>query len=114
NGTLRVDGDTWLAARCGSDLRHNDFYARPIRAHTSPIYVSSGETWNYVDRSELEYLLTLVDGGLSFVRQTALHHPHGTVTHHHGEADHLAYLEGPFHEARDAIHRRLHALNIPH
>ena len=27
--------------------------------------------------------------------------------HHHGEADHRAYLERPFHEARSAIDRRL-------
>ena len=34
-------------------------------------------------------------------------HAPGTVTHHHGEADHLAYLERPFHQARQAILERM-------
>ena len=34
--------------------------------------------------------------------------------HHHGEADHLAYLERPFLQAREAIHRRMHQLGVPH
>ena len=36
-----------------------------------------------------------------------LRRPPGTVTHHHSEVDHDAYLERPFHEAREAISRRL-------
>ena len=36
------------------------------------------------------------------------------VTHHHGEADHLAYLERPFLEAQAAIHQRMHQLGIAH
>ena len=28
--------------------------------------------------------------------------------------DHLAYLQRPFMEARDAVHRRMDALGIPH
>jgi hypothetical protein len=35
-------------------------------------------------------------------------------THHHGEADHQAYLERPFHQARAAIHRRMHELGLHH
>ncbi|MBA2363969.1 MAG: hypothetical protein H0V86_10605 [Chloroflexia bacterium] len=47
---------------------------------------------------------------MKFSRQ---HRP-GTVTHHHGEQDHLAYLERPFLQAREALHRRLHAAGIDH
>jgi len=52
-------------------------------------------------------MLTLIDGGLAYIRQTAHHHPPGAVTHHHGQDDHLAYLERPFQEARLAIQRRI-------
>jgi hypothetical protein len=41
-------------------------------------------------------------------------HRPGTVTHHHGEQDYLAYLERPFLQAREALHRRLHAAGIDH
>ncbi len=40
--------------------------------------------------------------------------PPGTVLHHHGEPDHQAFLERPFEEARDALHRRLHRLGLQH
>jgi hypothetical protein len=59
-------------------------------------------------------MLTLIEGSLSYIREIAPHYPPGTVTHHHGEEDHRAYLERPFHEAREAIHRRRHELGIPH
>jgi hypothetical protein len=32
---------------------------------------------------------------------------HGNITHHHGEDDHMAYLERPFIEAQDAVHERM-------
>jgi len=35
-------------------------------------------------------------------------------TGHHGEANHQAYLERPFHQARAAIHRRMHELGLSH
>jgi hypothetical protein len=58
------------------------------------------------DKDVAQYLLTLTEGDLTYVRESApIHRPAG-VTHHHGEADHLAYLERPFIEARDAILRR--------
>ena len=37
-----------------------------------------------------------------------------SVPHHHGEADHQAFLERPFDEAPAAIHKRLHELGIAH
>ena len=43
---LKVDGHTWLAARCGGPgyfaNPHYDTWRRGIFAHTSPIYVASG------------------------------------------------------------------------
>ena len=34
------------------------------------------------------------------------------MTHHHGEADHLGYLQRPFIEAREAIYKRMEELGI--
>ncbi len=83
-------------------------------AHTSPIYVACGDDWELFDPVTAQYMLTLADGSLTHIRETALHDRPGTVTHHHGEDDHLAFLERPFHEAAEAIHRRLHRFGIPH
>ena len=66
------------------------------------------------DSETANYMLTLIEGGLSYIRNTARHHRPGTVTHHHGEDDHQAFLERPFVEAAEAIHRRMHQLGIPH
>jgi hypothetical protein len=116
---LRIAGNTWLAARVSGPgyheaLLHFDGWRRGVFAHTSPIYVACGGEWQMFDRAAAQYLLTLVDGALTYIRETSYQHRTGTVTHHHGEDDHLAYLERPFHEARGAIHRRMHALGIEH
>ena len=66
------------------------------------------------DKDAAQYMLTLVEGCLTYISETAALHRPGTATHHHGEEDHLAYLERPFREAQEAIHRRMHQLGIPH
>ena len=109
--SLKVDQHTWFAARCcrpdGTAARHHDEWQRGMFAHTSPIYVAVDGEWQLFDQDAAEYMLTLIEGGLSYIRQRALHHPHGAVTHHHGQDDHVAYLERPFHEAQAAIQRRV-------
>ncbi len=116
--TLKIDGHSWLAARCGgpgySAVRHHDEWRRGIFAHTSPIYIATGEPWWLFDRPAAEYMLTLIDGSLQHIRHRALQYPPGSITHHHGEADHQAYLERPFHEAAAAIHRRMYELGLQH
>ena len=115
---LQVPSHTWLAARCGGPgyhaIPHHDVWKRGVFAHTSPVYVAVGGEWELFDRDTAEYMLTLIHGGLSYVHHTALHHPAGTVTHHHGMEDHVGYLESPFKEALAAIHRRMHELGVPH
>ena len=118
NTSLKVDGHTWLAARCGGPnytaVPHHDGWGRGMFAHTSPIYIAAGGDWQLFDEETARYMLTLIEGGLSYIRQTAAHYPAGTITHHHGEADHMNYLERPFREARAAIHQRMHQLGIAH
>lgn len=115
---LRVGGDTWLAARCGGPnytaLPHHDSWRRGIMAHTSPIYVSDGGEYDLFDPATANYMLTLLDGNLSYIHQLSPQHPPEATTFPHGESDHVAFLTRPFHEAQAAIHRRLHEHGIPH
>jgi hypothetical protein len=59
------------------------------------------------DAEGLQYLLTLVHGSLEYIRTLSPQRPAGSVTHHHGQADHLAYLEQPLLQARAALRLRL-------
>ncbi|MEN9937054.1 MAG: hypothetical protein RLZZ387_3633 [Chloroflexota bacterium] len=116
---IPVRGNTWLAARVGGPRyyemqRFHDCWKRGMFAHTSPVYVAVGGPWHMFDLETARYMLTLVDGSLTYIRNTAAHYPVGQITHHHGEEDHLAFLERPFHEAAAAIHKRMHELGIPH
>ena len=116
--SLRVDGHTWIAARCGGPgyegMAHHDGWQRGVFAHTSPVYVAVGGEWDMHDPATFQYMLTLIEGDLAYIRETSAQHMHGSVTHHHGEDDHIAYLERPFIEAREAIHERMHRLGIRH
>ncbi len=125
---IAVDGHTWLAARCGGpgyfsegnisslsgatygqlESAHFDAWRRGIFAHTSPVYVACGGDWWMFDPATAQYMLTLIEGDLEYIRHSSTQADHGSVTHHHGEGDHVAYLERPFHEARTAIHERMH------
>ncbi|MDQ6672685.1 MAG: CehA/McbA family metallohydrolase [Chloroflexota bacterium] len=109
--TLRVAADSWLVARVSgpnyAPIAHHDVWARGVFAHTSPIYVACGDHWEMAERAGLEYMLTLVGGSLEYVRQLSPRRQSGTVTHHHGEADHQAYLQRPFLEAQAALRARL-------
>ena len=116
---VKVDKHSWIAARCGGPnyaqaIPHHDGWGRGIIAHTSPVYIAVGGEWWMFDPETANYMLTLIEGGLSYIQQTARHHEHGTVTHHHGEDDHQEFLSRPFQEAREAIHSRMHQLGIPH
>ena len=48
----------------------------------------------------------LVEGAREYVRHTAVRRSDRLTTHHHGEADHLAWLERPFAEALRALEER--------
>jgi len=111
---VRLDGDTWLAARVAGPgyaaVPHRDAWGRGIMAHTSPIYAACGQDWALADPATAHYMLTLIEGNLAYIRDLSRQHAPGTVTHHHGEDDHLAYLERPFQEAMEALHHRLRSM----
>ncbi len=110
---LRVEGATWLAARAGGpgyfqSTAHHDILERGLFAHTSPIYVACGAgEWSPRSPETAQYMLTMIEGSLAYIRHKAAHYSPGTVTHHHGEEDHMAYLERPFLQAREAVRRHL-------
>ena len=113
---LKVDGHTWLAARCGGPgylgSQHYDVWRRGVFAHTSPIYVACGGEWSMFDRATAQYMLTLIEGDIAYIRESSGQDAPGSVTHHHGEEDHIAFLERPFHEARRAIEERMTRLGV--
>jgi hypothetical protein len=103
---LRVDGHSWIACRAfGSDF-HLDEWGRRVFAHTSPVYVACGGEWGMADPEGLHYIRTLVEGAREYVRHTAVRRSDQLTTHHHGETDHLAWLERPFAEALESLDRR--------
>ena len=116
---LPIQGHTWLAERVAGPgyfgaIPHHDVWHRGIMAHTSPIYVAVGGEWDLYDPDVAAYMLTLLEGSLTYIRTRSRQYPPETVTHFHGQADHEAVLEGPFHEAVQALHARMHRLEIPH
>lgn len=110
---LPIRDHGWLCARVSGPnyepLPHHDVWSRGVFAHTSPIYVACGGEWAMADASALQYMLTLVGGSLEYIRHLSPRWRDGRVMHHHGEADHLAYLERPFLEAEAALGARLDA-----
>ena len=114
---IKIDGNTWLAARTGGGgllHPHKQMNLRGVFGHTSPIYVACGGDWWMFDESTARYMLTMIEGDLSYLQQKSPQDMSGNITHHHGEANHADYLERPFHEARSAIHDRMHKLGISH
>ena len=119
NETIKIEGNSWLAARAGgpgyySGYRYYDVWERGIFSHTSPIYVSIGGPWSMFDVATAKYMLTLMHGSLTYIDNSSRQHSHGHVTHHHGEEDHIGYLKRPINEAIEAVHRRMHEHGISH
>jgi hypothetical protein len=108
---VRIDTDSWLAARCGGPehfdgLAHRDVWERRVFAHTSPVYVTTGNEWRMFDEEHAAYMQAVIEGSLAYVRERSTQHPADLVSHHHGETDHLEYLERPFLEALELVRGR--------
>jgi hypothetical protein len=106
SGEFRVDGNSWLACRAFGVDYHLDEWGRRVFAHTSPVYVACGGEWAMTNPEGIRYIRTLVEGAREYVRHTATRRPDQFTTHHHGEPDHLAWLERPFTEALRALDER--------
>ena len=137
--SIKIDQHSWIAARCGGpgyygtealgsfkspswanqfsankDIlgAHYDGWRRGVFAHTSPIYIECGEDWWMFDEKTARHMLTVFEGDMSFMRNITHQHEHGSVTHHHGQDDHLEYLSKPFIEARNAVLKKMEKYGI--
>jgi hypothetical protein len=106
SGELRIDGNSWIACRAFGADYHLDDWGRRVAAHTSPVYVACGGEWTMTSPEGIRYIRTLVEGAREYVRHTAARRSDQFTTHHHGEANHLAWLERPFAEALRALDER--------
>ena len=108
---ITISRDTWLIARCAgpnyTPLPHYDVRGRSILAHTSPIYLTCEDEYVCCNVQTVQYMLTLISGGLEYIRHNSVLYPDQRVTHHHGTDHHLDYLEKPFHQAKEMLLRRL-------
>lgn len=66
-----------MAARCSGPnytaMPHFDVWRRGVFAHTSPIsiYIACGERLSLFDRETAQYMLTLIEGGIAYIRPAA-------------------------------------------
>jgi len=63
---VQIEGSSWIAARCGSNLQVNHCWPVHLGAHTSPVYVVCGGDGMF-SPSEATYVLTLLDGGMTYL-----------------------------------------------
>ena len=109
---VAIESDSWMVARCGGPTYwdgpiHRGPWERRIFGHTSPIYVACGDhEWSRNDPDENLRMRTLIEAGLEHIRN-GRHYPEDRITHHHGEPDHAAFLERPFHEALEHVQHRM-------
>jgi hypothetical protein len=109
-----VEESSWVAARCGGPHywdgpSHRGPWERRIFAHTSPVYVTLGDgAWSRFDPEHVGAMLAMIEAGIERLR-SGRSYPEDRITHHHGEADHIAFLERPFNEALELVRERLEA-----
>ena len=77
---VRIDGDCWLAARCGGPgyfdgLAHRDVWQRRVFAHTSPVYVTTQDDWRQFDAGHARYMEAVIEGSMAYIRERSTQHP---------------------------------------
>lgn len=93
---VRLEGSAWIAARCVSRLKVWHVWPIHIAAHTSPVYVRCGEE-ELFSPSEATYMLTLIDGGLTWLDTLSIP----------ASPERQARIRGVFEEARASLSQRL-------
>lgn len=68
---VTVPGTAWVATRCTTPDVIRMAFPTAVAAHTSPVYVRCGDT-ELLRRADAEVLLTLIDGGLEWLRSLAV------------------------------------------
>lgn len=112
--TVAVERASWIAVRCfgAEDMRHIDTWRRPVFAHASPVYVTSGPDWEMFDEGTVRNMLDIVDAVRRYINERARTRWGGAIGHRHGEGDHLGYLIRPLDEATAALAARLRSRGL--
>jgi len=100
---LRLEGSSWVAARCVS--RYQVWHGWPIHiaAHTSPVYVVVGEQRQF-SLPDATYMMTMLDGGMAWLDTLSIP----------ADPQRQAHIRGVFQQAKEALHQRLHAAEHGH
>jgi hypothetical protein len=99
---VTVDGPGWFAARCSGSPEPPASWNFGVQAHTSPVYVTGDK--ELFSAPAAAYLLTLIDGSEAWVTQLATR----------PGLEQFARILQVFKDARERLHRRLHAHGIEH
>ncbi|MGD8237964.1 MAG: CehA/McbA family metallohydrolase [Armatimonadota bacterium] len=100
---IRIDGSSWVAARCGSEMQVHHCWPLHLGAHTSPVYIVCGGQ-EIFSPSDASYMLTLIDGGMTWL---------DTLSVRYDERRHRQ-LKAVFRRAQRELHRRMHEAGHPH
>jgi len=100
---LRLEGSSWVAARCVSRYKVWHGWPIPIAAHTSPVYVAVGEQRQF-SPSDATYMMTMLDGGMAWLDTLSIP----------ADPERQARIRGVFEQAQEALHQRLHAAGRDH
>lgn len=95
---IRVEGSSWIAARCGSNLVVSHCWPIHLGAHTSPVYIVVGGRKMF-SPSDASYMLTLIDGGLTYL---------DTLSVRYDQERHRK-MKAMFERAKALLHARMHA-----
>jgi len=100
---LRLEGSSWVAARCVS--RYQVWHGWPIHiaAHTSPVYVVVGDQDQF-SLPDATYMMTMLDGGMAWLDTLSIP----------ADPERQARIRGVFQQAKQALHQRLHAAGHSH
>jgi hypothetical protein len=99
---VTVDGPGWFAARCSGWPEPPASWNFSVQAHTSPVYVTGDK--ELFSAPAAAYLLTLIDGSEAWATQLATR----------PGSEQFARVLQVFRDARERLHRRLHAHGVPH
>lgn len=121
--SIRIDNSGWIAARCHQRWDIPEFRKNMKAAHTSPVYVTCGDTRAFSGPAA-QHMLALVEGGIEYLQtlatvfdessrkrmvklfREAQHELKGRLLVEGGQAAHHGH--GPYHHhghSRDAGHR---------
>jgi len=116
--SLRISDDSWIAARVGGVgyfgfTNHRDLWSRGVMAHTSPVYVTCGDEYDVFSLETTQYMMTLVEGSLTYIRTVSPQRSAEQTTHHHSDQDHMSHLTRPLEEARARLMNRINEAAPP-